>query len=71
MHSRRFSWSGLMQAIRECAAIICVAVLIPGNSPLAGAQAQQPATASTPAPAATKLPADQSDSLVAPIALYP
>ena len=60
-----------MQAIRECAAIICVAVLIPGNSPLAGAQAQQPATASTPAPAATKLPADQLDSLVAPIALYP
>jgi hypothetical protein len=59
-----------MQTIREYVAILCVTMLLPGNTVIA---AQQPATptATAPAPAATKIPADQLDSLVAPIALYP
>lgn len=70
MHSRRFSWSSLLQTIREFVAILCTAVILPGN---AAAQGQQSATAPAPATAqaASKIPPDQLDSLVAPIALYP
>ena len=67
MNSRR--WSSLLQTIRECAAILCAVVLLPGNATVVAAQDQQPAAA--PEPAAVKIPADQLDSLVAPIALYP
>jgi hypothetical protein len=66
MNSRRRS--SLLQTIRECAAILCAVVLLPGNAVVA-AQDQQPAAA--PKQAAVKIPADQLDSLVAPIALYP
>ena len=63
------SRSDPLNIIRKCAAILCVAVLLPGNSVMVTAQAQQPAAA--PSQAAVKIPADQLDSLVAPIALYP
>ena len=51
------SWS------RACA-LLCTALLLPGDLPVLAQQ-------STAAPAATKLSADQMDSLVAPVALYP
>jgi hypothetical protein len=61
--------SSLLQTLRECTVILCVAALLPGNAMGVVAQDQQPAAA--PEPAAVKIPADQLDSLVAPIALYP
>ncbi len=57
---------GLLQLLRELVAITCIAALV-----TAGVMS---ASAVVPAPqdqAAAKLPADQLDSLVAPIALYP
>jgi len=42
---------------------------MPGNAVVVAAQDQQAAAA--PEQAAVKIPADQLDSLVAPIALYP
>jgi hypothetical protein len=66
MNSRRRD--SFLQTIRECAAILCAVVLLPGNAVVA-AQDQKPAAA--PEQAAVKIPADQLDSLVAPIALYP
>ena len=44
---------------------------MPGSSPAAAAQTQLPDAPSAQAAAAAKIPADQLDSLVAPIALYP
>jgi hypothetical protein len=67
MNSRRRN--SLLQTIRECAAVLCTVVLLPGNAVVVAAQDQQPGAA--PEQAAVKLPADQLDSLVAPIALYP
>jgi hypothetical protein len=61
--------SSLLKTIREYTAILCTAVLLPGNAAQARPQDQQPAAA--PEEAAVKIPADQLDSLVAPIALYP
>ena len=57
---------------RGLLAIVCAGLLVPGE----GALLAQAAPAPSPAPAAAadapaKLPADQLDSLVAPIALYP
>ena len=66
MNSRRRG--SFLQTIRECVAILCAVVLLPGNA-LVAAQDQKPAAA--PEQAAVKIPADQLDSLVAPIALYP
>src|ERR1700727_3905575 len=57
----------IFHAIREFTALLCVVVLVPGNA--VAAQTQQPA-APTEQPA-VKLPPEQLDSLVAPIALYP
>ena len=68
MNSRR-PRSSLLQTIRECTAILCAAVLLPGNAIAVQPKAQQPVAA--PEQAAVKIPADQLDSLVAPIALYP
>ena len=68
MNSRPIFRSRLLQTIRKCTAILCVAVL-PGNAITVAAQAQTSAAA--PQQAAVKIPADQLDSLVAPIALYP
>ena len=74
MDSKRSFSNLIIHAFRELTAILCIAALVPGNA-MAG-QTQQPATptqqSATPtAPPATKLPPDQLDSLVAPIALYP
>jgi hypothetical protein len=58
----------LLMTIRRCTAVSCVISLAPGGTPL-WADAQQPVS-STQSQAA-KIPPDQLDSLVAPIALYP
>ncbi len=65
----RMSTYGLKQLIRELTAVICIAVTVPGNVIAATRQAEQPIGASEQASA--KIPPDQLDSLVAPIALYP
>jgi hypothetical protein len=57
-------------AIRSLVALLCTAVLLPGDT-LADMSGPLQATASTPATQATKIPSEQLDSLVAPIALYP
>src|ERR1700756_4471061 len=67
MDSKRSFSSVMIHAFRELTAILCVVVLVPGNTLAVGIQ--QSATP-TQQPAA-KLPPDQLDSLVAPIALYP
>jgi hypothetical protein len=56
-------------AFRCLTAILCAALLIPGEA-LAWVAWQQPTSAAAPE-AAAKIPNDQLDSLVAPIALYP
>jgi uncharacterized protein DUF3300 len=58
----------LWSIARNCTALICAAALVPGDA-LLRAQSQQP-TGSVQKEAA-KIPPDQLDSLVAPIALYP
>src|SRR5580658_11077279 len=57
-------------AFRSLVAILCTMVLIPGDT-LAYAAAQSTASGSPAGTQATKIPPDQLDSLVAPIALYP
>ena len=49
-------------------ALLCCALIVPGEGPL---MAQQPPPSPAAAEAPTPIPADQLDSLVAPIALYP
>ncbi|MBL8201594.1 MAG: DUF3300 domain-containing protein [Chromatiales bacterium] len=51
-------------------AIACAALVVPGDFTVL-AQGAEPSPAGTTEPAAEKLPPDQLDSLVAPIALYP
>src|SRR5215471_9438815 len=52
--------------------LLCCELLVPGDVSLIAQQATPQATPATPtADAPTPLPADQLDSLVAPIALYP
>ena len=67
MNSRHSFMSSMIRAIRELAAIICIGGLAPGNA----VAAQAPQTAAPAEQTAAKIPADQLDSLVAPIALYP
>src|SRR5579862_1972435 len=55
---------------RSVVAILCAAFLLPGDT-LAYVSSQSQPTASAPQNEAAKIPADQLDSLVAPIALYP
>ncbi len=60
-------------SVKSLLAILCSVLLLPGDS-LAYAPQQAPAPATTQAPAspqAAKIPPEQLDSLVAPIALYP
>ena len=53
----------------SCVVIVCVVALVPGDtSAYAFSQTAAPAASSTQS---AKIPADQLDSLVAPIALYP
>jgi hypothetical protein len=56
------------RVMRNCASVVCVAMLLPGDT-FAIAQSQQPTTPTQKGPA--KIPAEQLDSLIAPIALYP
>jgi Protein of unknown function (DUF3300) len=67
MESNSFSRNMIFCAARELAAMICIGVLLPGNA--VAAQTQLPDAPS--AQAAAKIPSEQLDSLVAPIALYP
>ena len=57
------------QVVRNLVVTICAVVLVPGDVSLFAGPAQQ--TAGTTGQAASKIPPDQLDSLVAPIALYP
>ena len=65
----------LISSFRTLVALACVASLTPGDvlayafTPQQKAASQQPASSN--ASQASKIPADQLDSLVAPIALYP
>ncbi len=65
----KMSIHSLMRLMRGLTAVICMAVLAPGNAIAVTSQAQQPTAPSDQTSA--KLPPDQLDSLVAPIALYP
>ena len=56
-------------ALHGTVAVFCAALLVPGNAWLLAQQA--PSAAATAPEQAAMLPADQLDSLVAPIALYP
>ena len=59
----------IIRTVRELTVAICVAALLPANPAFSIAETQQ---ATAPAEqAATRIPPDQLDSLVAPIALYP
>jgi hypothetical protein len=59
----------LRKVAQTCVAVLCSALLLPGDV-IAVSQSQQPAAAASE-PEAAKIPPDQLDSLVAPIALYP
>jgi len=59
---------GLFQLFRELVAITCIAALVPAGVLSASGT---PAAQAAQDQAAAKLPPDQLDSLVAPIALYP
>jgi len=66
MKSGNSQLKGWKQVLRNLVAIVCSLVLIPGQAVWAAAPPQE-----TQKQSAAKLPADQLDSLVAPIALYP
>ena len=69
MRAKTEGCAHLSNNLRGVVAIVCVLVLVPGDVALF---AQTPeGSASPPAEEKVKLPADQLDSLVAPIALYP
>src|SRR5271169_4241696 len=59
----------LMKITRTCMAILCSALLVPGETVWAAQSKEKPAV--TGQEEATNLPPEQLDSLVAPIALYP
>jgi len=59
------------RSIRTLLALVCAALLVPGEGALLAQEAAKPAAATAAEPAPAKLPPDQLDSLVAPIALYP
>ena len=59
------------QPLRGALAILCVASFAPGPSVSLGQGVPATATTTTTEAAVPKIPADQLDSLVAPIALYP
>jgi hypothetical protein len=69
MKTKQTFANALLQLVRELTTVVCIATLLSGGAPSAAAQTQLPdAPSSQPA---AKIPADQLDSLVAPIALYP
>ena len=60
----------LTAAVRRLLVVICMVALVPGDA-LPNLSLIQTANAPAPEKAAAKIPPDQLDSLVAPIALYP
>src|SRR5450432_1265040 len=66
---RAFRFGFASQFFYSVVAILCTALLSPCNSVALGQQAEQQNAA--PVEEAPKIPNDQLDSLVAPIALYP
>jgi hypothetical protein len=70
MTSRATSAYGLLQLLRECTALYCVAALLCGAG-LPASAAQSGSSGVQATEPAAKLPPEQLDSLVAPIALYP
>jgi len=58
----------VMRTLRNLVAIICAAILVPGDVNVMAIPASGQAA---PAEQAARIPAEQLDSLVAPIALYP
>ncbi len=69
MNTKSVRLSFMNHTSRCLIALLCVAMLVPGET-LAWAAFQESNSAAAPA-AEAKIPADQLDSLVAPIALYP
>lgn len=67
MNATRNFGNRMIRGVRERAAVICIGALVPGNA----VAVQTPEAAPPGEQAAAKIPADQLDSLVAPIALYP
>src|SRR5271169_5128011 len=67
MNAKHNFGNGMIRGVRELIAVLCVAALVPGS---AVAVPTQESAASTEQ-AAAKVPPEQLDSLVAPIALYP
>src|SRR5262249_14016204 len=62
----RSSW--LLEIAQKCTAVLCAVLLAPGEALLLAQSQQATSSAQT---SAAKIPPDQLDSLVAPIALYP
>ena len=58
------------ETLRSLVAILCAVALVPGDA-IAYAPQQSSAPASAPASQSARIPPEQLDSLVAPIALYP
>jgi hypothetical protein len=67
-NERIFRSRAAWKITRNCIAVLCAALVVPGEVPFL-AQSQQATGASQQV--AAKIPPDQLDSLVAPIALYP
>jgi uncharacterized protein DUF3300 len=57
--------------VRSLVAILCIVVLLPGDTLASMSFRSQAAATSSPQTQAPRIPPDQLDSLVAPIALYP
>ncbi|HXC97088.1 MAG TPA: DUF3300 domain-containing protein [Edaphobacter sp.] len=70
MHSRSGRWGA---GVQRLVGMVCVLMLIPGDMMAyrQTASTQQTSTAPQPQQQSATIPADQLDSLVAPIALYP
>jgi Protein of unknown function (DUF3300) len=67
MKDKRSFANVIIRAIRQMAACLCVAAIIPGDAATVAMQQSVAPAAQAPA----TIPPDQLDSLVAPIALYP
>jgi hypothetical protein len=68
MKKKDFRVKLLWGITRNCTAVLCAALLVPGETLLLAQSQQTPGSAQAEA---AKIPPDQLDSLVAPIALYP
>jgi hypothetical protein len=64
LHAKSSRWT-----VQSLVAVLCALLLAPGDTMLVARQAQQPSSPTEQD--APKIPNDQLDSLVAPIALYP